>query len=168
MWLRSHRRSDMRPDMFLNVESRERMNNLDKILTFVGDKGSEYPEYFKFLKFKSPNPDLQMTNANMRSANTMQWMRGVRLLEKQGYFVAWNEESVNFYEFISKPELGFKSTCTVLMTIPCAIFTDMTTKEDFVTDVLVFNSLHYIVVATNFGNIKVFKWDEVKRTKKVI
>jgi WD40 repeat protein len=54
------------------------------------------------------------------------------------------------------------------MTIPCAIYTDLTTKEDFVTDVIIFNQLKYICVATNFGNIKVFKWDSKKQTKKII
>ena len=54
------------------------------------------------------------------------------------------------------------------MTIPCAIYTDLTTKEDFVTDVIIFNQLKYICIATNFGNIKVFKWDSKKQTKKII
>jgi hypothetical protein len=48
------------------------------------------------------------------------------------------------------------------MTIPCAIYSDLTSKEDYVTDVIIFNQLKYICIATNFGNIKVFKWDPKK------
>jgi WD40 repeat protein len=91
----------------------------------------------------------------------------MRLFKEQGYFVAWNEETVNFYEF-PNGDASSKKLCSVLMTIPCAVYEDLTTKEDFVTDVLIFNELKYICIATNFGNIKVFKWDPKKRTKKII
>jgi hypothetical protein len=70
----------------------------------------------------------------------MLWMRGIRFFKEQGYFVAWNEESLNIYEYNSKKrDLNFKKQLPVLMTIPCAIFDDLTTKEDFVTDVLMFS-----------------------------
>jgi WD40 repeat protein len=76
---------------------------------------------------------------------------------------------VNFYEvefkLIASPH---KSSCPVLMTIPCSVFEDLTSKEDFVTDILLFDRLHYIVLATNFGNIRIFKWDRKKRTKNYI
>jgi hypothetical protein len=50
----------------------------------------------------------------------------------QGFFVAWNDESVNFYES--------DTNCAVLSTIPIANYTDMmSSKDDFVTDVLVYS-----------------------------
>lgn len=54
------------------------------------------------------------------------------------------------------------------MTLPCAIFTDLTSREDYITDLLLFNHLHYIVISTCYGNIRIYKWDSKNRTKKYI
>lgn len=64
--------------------------------------------------------------------------------------------------------MNFKKQLPVLMTIPCAIFDDLTTKEDCVTDVLMFSQNNIFAVGTNYGNIKIFKWEPRKRSKKII
>lgn len=99
-----------------------------------------------------------------------EWVKGVRLFPEEGYLVVWNEDSVNFYEH--NPKVNFQDpnykASSVLSTIPCAVYHDLTSKEDYVTDVLIFNQLKYIIVSTNYGNIKVFKWSPKDHTKKII
>ena len=93
----------------------------------------------------------------------------MRYFKESGFLVVWNGESVNFYEVDFKVQTPtYKKACPVLMTIPCSVFEDLTSKEDFVTDVLLFDHLHYIVLSTNYGNIRVYKWDPKKRSKKYI
>jgi hypothetical protein len=45
-------------------------------LRIIGDKGSEYPEYLKLLKFKSKSTELHEVTSSMKEA--MQWIRGMR------------------------------------------------------------------------------------------
>lgn len=44
--------------MYLDIQTKEKVANMDKLLKIVGDKGSDYPEYLKFLKVTTPSPEL--------------------------------------------------------------------------------------------------------------
>ena len=115
---------------------------MPKLLNIINEKSSDYPDHLKFFRMG-------------------QWVKGIRLFAEQGFFVAWNEESVNFYEYQAKSP-------AVLSTIPVVVYSDLTSKEDFVTDVLINSLLKYILVASNYGNIRVFKWNPKEKTKKII
>jgi len=86
------------------------------------------------------------------------WVRGMKMDQKEGFFVAWNKQGCNFYEFDTKekPERNTK---------PKVIFTDLVPNDQKITDILLYNSLHYFVIATHIGHLLVFKWDPNQGTK---
>lgn len=58
MWLENHRKEENSERMYLDIQTKEKVANMDKLLKIVGDKGSDYPEYLKFLKVTTPSPEL--------------------------------------------------------------------------------------------------------------
>ena len=80
------------------------------------------------------------------------WVKGIKLDLESGFFVAWDRFRTVFYDFKikNKPWENVKKVVD---------FPDLVTEEDFIIDILFFNVLHYIVVATNLGNLIVYKWD---------
>ena len=79
---------------------------------------------------------------------------------KQGFFVAWNEYHLSFYNFKLKGDPIDNTRCSVQFDM-----NSISTKEDFITDLLIYNEMHYFVIATNYGNISVYKWDHRQGTK---
>lgn len=41
----------------------------------------------------------------------------------------------------------------------------VTSKQDYITAVMLFPQFNYFVVGTQLGNLKVYKWDRHKKTK---
>lgn len=58
VWLENHRKDENSERMYLDIQTKEKVANMDKLLKIVGDKGSDYPEYLKFLKVATPSPEL--------------------------------------------------------------------------------------------------------------
>lgn len=71
VWLEQHRKDEKSERMYLDIQTKEKVSNMEKLLKIVGDKGSEYPEYLKFLKIKTPSPELQVGNAALRTGTLM-------------------------------------------------------------------------------------------------
>jgi hypothetical protein len=89
------------------------------------------------------------------------WIKGIKLtkLDEAGNNILfiWNTHYMNFYDFkTDKTGSAAENTSSI-----CE-FQDLTSKEDYITDVLLCSVLNYFVVATHFGNIKVFKWERKK------
>lgn len=89
-----------------------------------------------------------------------QWVKGITLDLRQGFFVAWNEHHLNFYKFKLGAPQSENTKCSVQFECD-----QISSKEDFITDLLIYNEMHYFVISTNYGNISVYKWDHRQGTK---
>ena len=118
------------------------------------------------------------------------WVQGSSLDLRQGYFVCWNNfkfgkndkrsaniedldknsgsvmatkkrktNQCNFYEF--------KTTRSAQEnTSNPAICEELTTLEDYITDMIIYSEMAYFVFSTFYGNINVYKWMDFKQSKK--
>lgn len=91
------------------------------------------------------------------------WAKGLKLDAKQHFLVTWAYEgnAVNrcyFYEFYAErpPHENCRPICD---------FTNLSGTDDFITDLLLLEHIHYLVLTTNSGRILVFKWDRKSREK---
>lgn len=113
------------------------------------------------------------------------WVKGMRLDLRQQFFVCWTDSSTYFYKFITTQETklnvnaptvyenlvqGIRArTVTIDHNSPessgseedDAYLKNMQPRSDAdtITDILLYNPMHYFIVSTTLGQILVFKWD---------
>ena len=122
------------------------------------------------------------------------WVKGMTLDLKQGYFVCWSDQTTYFYEFKTTNDVHDNISCPVVFEdlvqgqrarIVKAIDEGEYSEEveeddaylrrvqprqdaDCITDVLLYNPMHYFVISTIVGHMLVFKWDYRKQDKQMM
>lgn len=122
------------------------------------------------------------------------WVKGMSLDLASGYFVCWSDTATFFYEFSTKNDPADNVAVPVVFEdlaqgvksriIPALEEYDSSGEEedddaylknvqprqdaDFITDVLIYNPMHYFVVSTSLGHMQVFKWDFKQVTKQLM
>ena len=79
--------------------------------------------------------------------------------DSTGFNVKKKQNQCNFYKFSTKKSALENTSSPV-------VCEDLTSMEDFITDLLVYNEMQYFVFSTFFGNINVYKWMDFKSGSK--
>lgn len=79
-----------------------------------------------------------------------EWVKGLKIDVANNLIVAWDQESVCFYQLTDFLET---KQGTLLRR-----YTELNIKENFVTDLLVFNDYKVFITGTQYGNLIAWKW----------
>lgn len=84
------------------------------------------------------------------------WVKGLKIDAKENLIYAWNQESVCFYTLLKTQEHAQGALIRK--------YSDLTIKEDFITDMLFYFDYKVFITATQFGHLFVWKYmDGVKQ-----
>lgn len=92
---------------------------------------------------------LEMTRL-LQLPQMTEWVKGLKVDTLNSLIMAWDQQSVCFYHLSDKYEI--KQGQMV------ARHTELTIKENFITDMLLFNDYKVYVTGTQYGHLIAWKW----------
>ena len=113
------------------------------------------------------------------------WVKGMTLDLEQGYFVCWSDTTTYFFKYLASRSIADNVSNPVIFedlaagvkshVVPEQDEMDDSSAEedddaylrkiqprqdaDSITDILLYNPMHYFVISTALGHMLVFKWD---------
>jgi hypothetical protein len=110
------------------------------------------------------------------------WVKGMHVDERQKFLCCWTDTHILYLHNFDCRDLDCQtaslqgteeerlvSQLAVLqqqkqqleqsVLTPICVFTDLTSTDDCITEIMLVGSMHYLVVGTHKGKLRVFKWD---------